>query len=148
MSYHIAQANYARMVAPIDDPVMVEFVDLLTPINTLAEESPGFAWRLVADEGELGIYAFDDDRVLFNMTVWEDIEALEAFTYKSRHVELIRDRSKWFHPPEHTPMVLWWVPAGTQPSAAEGRAKLEHLWEHGPTAEAFTFADRFPPPTS
>ena len=30
--YHIAQINVARMLAPIDDPIMADFVAQLTPI--------------------------------------------------------------------------------------------------------------------
>lgn len=148
MSYHIAQANFARMVAPIDDPTMAEFVDLLDPINAIADGSPGFVWRLKPEDGTVGIFAFEDPRVLFNMSVWEDVDSLEAFTYRSRHIGLIRDRTKWFHPPDRATAALWWVSAGTEPTAAEGRAKLEHLWEHGPTPEAFTFAEHFPHPSS
>lgn len=40
--YHIAQINIARMLAPIDDPIMDEFVAQLEPINALADASPGF----------------------------------------------------------------------------------------------------------
>jgi hypothetical protein len=41
--YYIAQINIARMLAPIDDPVMVDFVAQLPPINALAE---GRTWKL------------------------------------------------------------------------------------------------------
>ena len=44
--YRIAQINIARMLAPIDDPIMADFVAQLPAINALAEESPGFVWRL------------------------------------------------------------------------------------------------------
>jgi hypothetical protein len=39
--YHIAQINIGRMLAPIEHPVMADFVAQLPPINALAEESPG-----------------------------------------------------------------------------------------------------------
>jgi hypothetical protein len=50
--YHIAQINIARMLAPIDDPVMEEFVAQLESINALADASPGFVWRLQTEEGD------------------------------------------------------------------------------------------------
>ena len=40
--YHIAQINIGRILAPIDDPLMAEFVAQLPPINALADSSPGF----------------------------------------------------------------------------------------------------------
>lgn len=47
--YHLAQINIARMLAPIEDAIMADFVAQLPPINTLAEESPGFVWRLQSE---------------------------------------------------------------------------------------------------
>jgi Domain of unknown function (DUF3291) len=41
-----AQVNVARMRAPLDDPVMAGFVARLAEINALADQSPGFVWRL------------------------------------------------------------------------------------------------------
>src|SRR6266404_5565252 len=35
MAYHLAQINIARLVAPLDDPRIAEFVALLEPINAL-----------------------------------------------------------------------------------------------------------------
>ncbi len=51
-SHHLAQINIARMLAPIDDPLMAEFVAQLPNINALAEKSPGFVWRLQTETGD------------------------------------------------------------------------------------------------
>ncbi len=45
-------------------------------------------------------------------------------------------------------LVLWWVPAEHRPSLNEAETKLDHLSEHGPTPDAFTFKKAFPPPGS
>ncbi|HVF25866.1 MAG TPA: DUF3291 domain-containing protein, partial [Anaerolineales bacterium] len=59
--YHLAQINIARMLAPIDDPIMAEFVSQLPPINALADESPGFVWRLQSESGDAtSIKVYDD----------------------------------------------------------------------------------------
>ena len=50
--YHIAQINIARMLAPIADPIMAEFASQLSPINALADGSPGFVWRLQPESGD------------------------------------------------------------------------------------------------
>jgi hypothetical protein len=39
-SYHLAQLNVARLLAPLDSPVLVDFVGNLDRINALAESSP------------------------------------------------------------------------------------------------------------
>jgi hypothetical protein len=49
ITMYLAQVNIAKMKAPIDDPVMQDFVDNLDSINALAEDSDGFIWRLKAD---------------------------------------------------------------------------------------------------
>ena len=76
------------------------------------------------------------------MSVWESIEQLAAFVYRSGHLDVMRRRREWF---EHVRVhiVLWWVPAGVIPSVDEAQERLEHLREHGPTPYAFTFKARF-----
>ncbi|MDA1264849.1 MAG: DUF3291 domain-containing protein [Planctomycetota bacterium] len=146
-AYHLAQANWARMRAPLEDPLLDSFRRRQDPLNALAEASPGFVWRLAGDDGlASSIRAFEDDRILFNQSVWESLDALKAYTFKTTHVELLQDRGRWFETPDRAPSVLWWVTAGVRPSAADGRAKLEHLWANGPGPEAFTFRDLFDPP--
>jgi hypothetical protein len=46
MGYHLAQINIGRLVAPIDDPQVAEFVAAPEPVNALADPAPGFVWRL------------------------------------------------------------------------------------------------------
>lgn len=146
-AFQLAQANVALMRAPLDDPLMADFVALLEPVNHLADASPGFVWRLQTEDGDsTGIQAFDDPRLLFNMSVWESLETLREFVYKSQHLEAFKQRSRWFEPLGRLPVALWWVPAGQRPDAAEGRARLERLWREGPTSEAFSFPKSFAPP--
>lgn len=125
---------------------MAGFVERLEPLNALADTSPGFVWRLQTEEGDATeIDVFGDELVLFNMSVWESVEALETYVYKSHHVNAVQKRTKWFERPEKSPLVLWWIEAGTLPTIEEGKARLEKLWADGPTAEAFTFRHRFDP---
>ena len=59
---HLAQLNIARMLAPIDSPVMADFVANLERINALAEAHEGFVWRL-KDENDnaTSLRPFPDD---------------------------------------------------------------------------------------
>ena len=80
--YHIAELNIARMRAPIDNPLMQDFVDWLDPVNGLADESEGFVWRLQTDEGVANVAdACEDELLLVNLSVWETIEHLRALGY-------------------------------------------------------------------
>jgi hypothetical protein len=143
---HIAQLNIGRLVADREDAQVAEFMAALDPVNAIAEASPGFVWRLQTDEGNAtSIRPFDDDRILVNMSVWESIEAVQAFAYASRHVEYLRRRREWFERMGAPTMVLWWVTEGHIPTTEEAKARLEHLERHGPTPTAFTFKQAFPP---
>ena len=143
---HIVQANIARMRARRDDELMAGFFEQLEPLNALADASPGFVWRLQTEDGDATeIDVFGDELVLFNMSVWESIEALEAYVYRSNHVSAVQKRAEWFERPTRSALVLWWIEAGEIPTIEEGKARLEKLWLDGPTAEAFTFRRRFDP---
>lgn len=145
-SMHVAELNVGRTVAPIDDPAMADFVDNLVRINTLGDASPGFVWRLQDEFGAATtVRAYDDPRMIINLTVWETIEALRAFTYRSGHVEYLRRRREWFVPLDGPSLVLWWVPAGHHPTVEEARARLERLASDGPGPAAFTLKTTFPP---
>lgn len=139
-SYYIAQVNIARMKAPLESPVMAGFVARLAEINALADRSPGFVWRLQTHAGDATyLRPYDDDRILFNMSVWESIEALRKYVYQTAHVELLRQRHDWFEQLSGAYTALWWVPAGYTPGIDEAKKRLAHLDEHGPTQFAFTF---------
>ncbi len=146
--YHLAQLNIARAKAPLDSPELAEFVAALDPINELADRSPGFVWRLQTEDGNAtAIRPYDgDDLMAINMSVWESLESLQRFVYKSRHVDTLRGRKQWFEQIEGPILVLWWIPAGHIPALVEARERLQYLKEHGPTPRAFTFRTPFPPP--
>lgn len=50
--YYLAQFNTAKMIAPLDDPAMADFVAQLDHINSVAGQRPGFVWRLQSEEGD------------------------------------------------------------------------------------------------
>lgn len=146
-THHIAQFNVARLLAPLESPQTADFVAALDPINALADGTPGFVWRLQSDDGDAtSIRVFDDDMVIINMSVWDSIEALSDYVYRSEHRDVLRRRREWFEKPDDAHLVLWWVPAGHTPDPDEAVARLRHLQAHGPTATAFTLRQRFPAP--
>ena len=138
----IAQLNLARMLAPLDDPIMADFVASLAPVNAAADVSPGFVWRL-ADEsgtGATSIRIDDDDMLIVNMSVWATPEDLTAFVRGQHgHVGALRRRYEWFERAERPMVVLWWVEDGHRPTLGEAGERLEHLRANGPTPAAFPF---------
>jgi heme-degrading monooxygenase HmoA len=146
-AYELAQLNIGVIRGPIGSPVMAEFVANLDRINALADRAPGFVWRLQTEEGNAtAIRPFDDENVAVNMSVWRDLESLNAFVYRSAHVEVMRRRREWFERMEQAFLVLWWVRKGHRPSVQEAIARLELLRAKGPTPDAFTFRQAFAPP--
>lgn len=148
-SYELAQLNIGVIRAPMDSPVMEGFASNLDRINTLAEATPGFVWRLQTEEGDAtAIRPFNDPNMLVNMSVWRDVESLNAYVYNSAHVELMRRRREWFERMTEAYLVLWWVPQGHRPSIKEAVERLRLLRAQGPSEHAFTFRQPFPPPGS
>lgn len=144
--HHLAQVNVARMNTPLDDPAMAGFVARLEEINGLADAAPGFVWRLQTPEGDATyLRPYDDDRILFNLSVWESVETLKAYVYRTGHAELLRDRRKWFGSMSDMHLAMWWVPAGHIPTIDEAKERLEHIRLHGPSAHAFTFREMYAP---
>lgn len=127
---------------------MAEFVALLPIVNALADEAPGFVWRLVGDGADAtGVRAYDDPLIIVNMSVWVSIDALRDYTYRTGHGQAFRRRRDWFEESELPAFALWWIPAGTLPTVGEGKARLDSLRRDGPTPEAFSFKMPFPAPS-
>ncbi len=144
--YELAQLNIAIMKEPLDSPSMADFVANLDRINALADGSPGFVWRLQSEEGDATALRPLGAETLVNMSVWQDVESLHRYAYRSAHVDIMRRRREWFESMKEVFVVLWWVPTGHRPSVEEAIARLESLRSDGPTEKAFTFRRTFPPP--
>jgi hypothetical protein len=144
---HLAQLNLARLVAPLTDARLADFVAGLPKINAIADTAPGFVWRLVDDEGSdaTSLRPFGTD-VIVNLTVWESIETLRAFAFKTGHLDYLRRRREWFVPFRDVYAVNWWIPVGHRPTVDEARGRLDRLRRDGPTVDAFTLRTPFPSP--
>ena len=144
MNYHLAQVNIARMLGPIDSPVMVEFVNNLDRINAVADKSEGFVWRLKDEENNAtSMKIFEDEFLIVNMSVWTSLEALFKFTYQSAHTEIFKRKKEWFSKMQDMHMAFWYVKEGEVPTTEEAKKRLAYLNEHGETPHAFTFKSKF-----
>jgi len=129
----------------IDSPELTDFVARLEDVNALADDSPGFVWRLQTDTGDATAIDFFGPDTLVNMSVWQNIESLHDYVYRSAHKEVLARRKEWFARMLEAYSVLWWIPAGSIPTLEEAAQRLEELQNRGPSAAAFTFKQMFPP---
>lgn len=136
----IAQLNIAKMLGPIDSPIMADFVANLERINAIADEAPGFVWRLKGeDDNATAIQVFDDDSIIINISMWKDAESLKNYVYNTAHKEIMKRKKEWFSKMESMHMVMWEVPEGYIPTPIEAKERLAHLNRHGESDHAFTF---------
>ena len=135
---HLAELNIARLKYDLDDPRVADFVNNLDRVNAVAERSEGFVWRLKDEDGNAtSIQAFDDPRVIVNLSVWQTPETLEKFVWQTVHKQVYARRAEWFAVMEKMHFAMWWVDEGHEPSALEARERLEHLQAHGDSDHAF-----------
>ena len=156
MSFHLAQVNIARMRNSIDHASMVGLASHIEEMNQLAERSQGFIWRLLGSEAtpdalhafEEYFVPFEPARLFYNLSVWNSVEDLKRFVYRTRHSEMLRGKDEWMASFERPSLAMWWVPIGHHPTIAESAGRLRGLHDRGPTEHAFTFARCFPKPAA
>jgi Domain of unknown function (DUF3291) len=145
----LAEINIARMKGVnINDPIMQEFVDNLERVNTLAESSEGFVWRLKDEAGDdaTSFNPYNDETVIINVSVWESIETLETFVYKTFHTDFLKRRREWFQIYGKAYTAMWWINDGEFPSLEEAVAKLDFLQKNGASQTVFDFRTKFDKP--
>lgn len=138
----LAEFNFGVLKHDWDDPRVADFVNGLDRVNALAARSPGFVWRLSDEEmdaaqtdseGALG----GNPRMASTLSVWESVEALEHFVWNTVHRSFYARKAEWYDAVGNGNLVLWWVPDGHRPTAAEGMARWQHMMEHGNSDYAF-----------
>jgi len=166
----LAVLNVGLLKQPMgqDIPTNKEFEQSLEPVMMIAERSEGFVWRFSSkihgptDKRYQEISDCFPDRMLINLSVWESVDDLKHFVFRSGHASYYRRRKAWFEKeigfdkafgfPTKTPHhVCWWFKMdGRDPhcpvSWNEGMERLRYLAEHNSTPYAFSFGRPFPPP--
>lgn len=152
VSFDLAQVNVSRLLAPLDSPLLAEFMSASDEVNAEGDAAAGFRWRMQTEDGNAtSVRAFGWDvaashGVIVNLTTWTSVEALAGFVFSGRHLAVMRRRRQWFEGAAEAMTALWWVPAGHRPSTDEAEDRVRHLRRFGPTANAFTFRTPFPDP--
>lgn len=146
MKYHYAQFNVAWLRKPLDHPDIADFKNAIDPLHDIADQTPGFVWRLIADgdDDATALRPLGEDGII-NFTVWESREAMAAWVYRHEHGAALKRRRDWFNPPVEPSVVMWWIPAGHTPTLDEALDRLQYLRNNGPTPLAFTFKHKYSP---
>lgn len=137
--HHLAELNIGRLLAPVEDPRVAEFIDNIDRINGLGQRMPGFVWMLQGSGGPGATdHAIEGDALLVpNLTVWEDAASLETFVWGTVHKQFYEKRADWFEVLGKMHFVMWWVPIGHQPTLNEALDRLEMLNRLGDSPDAF-----------
>ena len=140
----LAQLNVARLRHELDHPDLAPFVEALDTVNAVADDAPGFVWRLqeVVEGNATSIRPWGEDMIV-NLSVWDDLAALEAYVYGATHASVLKQRRMFFTQMETPTLVLLWVADGHQPSLEEAHDRLARLEAEGPTPYAFTMRRAF-----
>src|SRR5262249_34687764 len=104
--YHLVHANLAHARAALDSPLMAGFVAQVDEIGALARGAAGFvSVPTPPDEGVIYKAPF-----LLNVSIWESVETLDAFTHQGKHAAALERRGEWFDQEEARPgYVLYWI---------------------------------------
>ncbi|WP_038127673.1 DUF3291 domain-containing protein [Thioclava indica] len=143
--YHLAELNIGRLVAEPGDPRVEPFMKALDAVNGLGKRSDGFVWMMEGSgepgKGNTETKIGGDAQFVSNLTVWEDVASLEKFVWNTLHRAFYERRAEWFELLGEQHFVMWWVPAGHQPTLDEALARLDELRENDPSDRAFGWKD-------
>jgi len=117
-AYHLAQINIARLVAPLDDPRIAEFVALLDP-STRSLMKLRVLSAAQSESGSATDIAYTTTRSSSSNVVWSPSSRCATYAYKSDHAKVFPRPAKWFEKAGEASYCLWWVPLGHIPTVAE-----------------------------
>jgi hypothetical protein len=138
----IAELNIGRLLYPVDDPRLADFVGNLARVNEMADRMPGFVWRLKGEDpgNSLDVRPFADPTMAVNMSVWETVTDLENFVWKTVHQRFYNRKAEWFEKLKSHHLVMWFVEAGHVPTLVEAEERLQHLEANGISDFAFDWS--------
>lgn len=141
----LAFFTFGLLDEPIDHPQNASFLEAIGDVFAYVSEAEGFLWTEEATEDFVSpSFAGDEEaKVVQTLSLWRDLGSVRHFAYHDLHTGALQRRRDWFTKGSWPAFVAWWVPDGTYPTWREGAMRLEHLNDHGPTPEGFTFNAAF-----
>ncbi len=136
--------NWGILKADWDDPAVAEFADNLDRVNGIAMRSPGFVWMMPeedmdAAQNDAGGVFGGNPRTASTMSVWETPQALDDFVHRTMHAKFMAKGGDWFERLDAVQYVIWPIPAGTRPTLAEAKVRMDRLAKQGSSRDAFDF---------
>ncbi len=122
-----------------------EFINNRDQLNRLGEKSKGFIWHLIVDHAiNHEIIQLDDDAYTpVNLSVWDTIDDLYDYVYKTTHGEMLLRKADWLAKMQQMRTAIWYVAPDHLPSIKEACERMAMLQKEGETPLAFTFKKRF-----
>lgn len=140
----LAHFNVARLVADPDDARVAPFMNALGKVSGVAKRSAGFVWMKEGsgepNTGNTDAPLNDDPREVANLSVWRDLESLEAFTWKTVHAAMFARREEWFEMAQQAGFVMWWIAPEERPTVPKALERLDYLRQNGDSDYAFGWA--------
>ena len=134
----IAQMNWSRLKFSLKDKRMTEFAESLNKVYSLAENQPGFIWRISDDQSETQLSNLGFDKLISStVSVWINITSLKDYTYNSLHGFYLKRSSEWFQKIDGPQLVIWNVENNNEPTFKESFDRLKYLEDNGPSAYAY-----------
>jgi hypothetical protein len=103
----------------------------------LAQVNIGMA-KSAMESGVMKVFS-DNLNDLVNISVWQSVEVLKQFMFKTHHIDFLKRKKKWFEATTKQTYVLWFAPAGHYPSIQKAKDRLALLNAKAETSQAFTF---------
>lgn len=135
----LAELNISKWKIDPLAPDAASFTDNVDRINSLAERSSGFVWRLLDEQrDEQGRNAVcNGPDVVMTLSTWESVDHLEQFVWNTVHKQIYNGKDQWFKNMQSHHLVMWDVEDGHKPSISEAKERLDHLDAHGDSDRAF-----------
>ena len=114
-------------------------------LNELAEKSKGFIWQQKFNTGKIPeiLMVKGDEYLPVNLSVWQSIDDLYEYVYKTTHGEMLHRKADWLTKIQQMQTAIWHVAPGHIPSIEEANKRFLLLQSKGETPNAFTFKKRF-----
>ena len=117
---------------------MKEFLNSLVEVYRLAEDHPGFLWRIPDDTiaAEITSSGFDN-RMSATVSMWKRVDDLHDYTFNSLHGAYLKRTAEWFDQVDGPQLVVWDIEDDARPSFFEAWERLQHLKQYGPSHRGY-----------
>ncbi len=84
--HHLGELNIGIALDDLNTPTMASFMDALEKVNSIADRSPGFVWRLQEEASNAtGAKHSDNQSEIVNLSVWQTSADLEHYVRNTAH---------------------------------------------------------------